>query len=257
MANPVFTRNRLRRSDGDRSTTLTSRRWSVVALLIATASLAYPAVTGAFLVNPESEQYIAGYAFRDFAAQTLRAGHGFPQWNSYMFGGMPYVAAQHGDIFYPTFLLRLFLRTDLASTWAMVAHIFLAGFFSFGFLRVLAVSRFAALFGALAYLFSGPIASVAAAGNDGQLFVATLLPLALWMLVRAIRDARVWAGGLFALVVGLAALSANTAMLQCLLLTSFAFSVLLVLLAADVETHATRHDQIGSVLATASATPEF
>ena len=46
--------------------------------------LAYPALAGAFLVNPISDQYKAGYAFRDFAAQSLRAGHGFPQWNPFL-----------------------------------------------------------------------------------------------------------------------------------------------------------------------------
>ena len=236
---------------------MTHRNWCVVVLLLATALLAYPAITGAFLVNPESAQYLAGYAFRDFAAQSLRAGHGFPQWNSAMFGGIPFVAAQHGDIFYPTFLLRMVLRTDVASTWAVIAHVFLAGLFSFAFLRALIVSRYAALFGALAYMFSGPVASVAASGADGRLFVGTLLPLALLMLLRAIRDARVWGWGVFALVVGLAALSGDTAMLQCLVLTSFVFSVLLVLQAADAETQATRHDQIGAVLAHASATAEL
>ena len=67
--------------------------WAAVAYAIATLLLAYPVLSGQFLVNPRSDQYIAGFAFRDFAAQALRAGQGIPQWNPYMFGGLPYVAA--------------------------------------------------------------------------------------------------------------------------------------------------------------------
>ena len=33
--------------------------------------LAYPALGGAFLLNPRSDQYKAGYAFREFAAEQL------------------------------------------------------------------------------------------------------------------------------------------------------------------------------------------
>ena len=60
----------------------------------------------------------------------LRAGQGFPLWNPYLMGGMPYVAAMHGDIFYPTFLLRLLLPTDVAMTWGFVLHLMLAGVFT-------------------------------------------------------------------------------------------------------------------------------
>ena len=52
------------------------------------AALAY-AIATLTVVNPHSDQYIAGYAFRDFAAQSLRAGQGIPQWNPYLFGGLP------------------------------------------------------------------------------------------------------------------------------------------------------------------------
>src|SRR5262245_23100202 len=83
--------------------------WASLVYAVATLLLAYPVLAGGFLVNPHSDQYIAGYAFREYAAQYMRAHGGFPLWNPYLYGGMPYVAAMHGDIFYPTFLLRLVL----------------------------------------------------------------------------------------------------------------------------------------------------
>jgi len=199
--------------------------WATLVSLFATMLLAWPALGGAFLVNPNSDQYIAGYSFREFAAQSLRAGQGFPQWNPFQFGGMPYVAAMHGDIFYPTFLLRLILPTDTAMTWGFVLHMILAGLFTFGFLRAVGVRFHAALIGAVAYLLSGAMASYPSPGHDGKLFVSTLLPAALWALVRGVRDGRRGAWGAVAVIVGLAVLSPHPQLLQYLLLTSGAFAL--------------------------------
>lgn len=257
MAKPVKTRNAQHVTPIDVGPAVLHWRWAILALVVVTVSLAYPIITGAFLANPHSDQYIAGYAFREFAAQSLRSGHGFPQWNSYMLGGMPFVAALHGDIFYPTFLLRLVLRTDLAITLSFVAHLFLAGVFMLGFLRAVGVTRWAALFGGVAYMLSGPITSYAASGGDGQLFVSALLPLALWMLLRAVRDSRQYAWGVFALAVGLAALSGNPQLLQYFLLTCVAFAALLVWNAARDDSAATLHARILPVLATAADSKNF
>lgn len=198
-------------------------------LAFATLALAYPVLSGAFLVNPNSDQYIAGYGFREFAAQSLRSGSGFPQWNPHLFGGLPYVAAMHGDIFYPTFLLRLVLPTDLAMTCGFIIHTFLAGAFTMGFLRAMGMSRWVAAFGGAAYLLCGPIASYASPGHDGKLFVSALLPLALWMLTRAMKDSASWAWGVFAIAVGLAVLSPHPQLLQYFLLVNGAYALLLAL----------------------------
>ncbi len=72
--------------------------WAAVTYAVLTFTLAWPALAGKFLVGSNSDQYIAGYAFREFAASTLRATGHFPLWNPYLFGGMPFVAAMHGDI---------------------------------------------------------------------------------------------------------------------------------------------------------------
>ncbi|MEO7455789.1 MAG: hypothetical protein ABIY52_05960, partial [Gemmatimonadaceae bacterium] len=201
--------------------------WAALVCAVATLTLAYPALSGQFLVNPRSDQYIAGFAFRDFAVQALRAGGSIPQWNPYLYGGMPYVAAMHGDIFYPTQLLRLLMGTDAGMTWGFILHTILAGLFTYGFLRAWGLGFVPALVAGVAYLMSGPIASYASPGHDGKLFVSALLPLALWFLVRGMRDDRQWAWGGLALTVGLAILSPHPQLLQYLLLTSGAFALFL------------------------------
>jgi hypothetical protein len=199
--------------------------WATLVYVIASMTLAYPALAGQFLINPRSDQYKAGYAFREFAASWIRSGHGFPQWNPYLLGGMPYVAAMHGDIFYPTFLLRMLMPTDAAMTWEFVIHIVLAGLFTYQFLRAWDVSFYAALIGGLAYMLSGPIAAYASPGHDGKLFVSALMPLALLLVTRSMRDGKRWAWGALAVTVGLAVLSPHPQLLQYLLLTSGAFAV--------------------------------
>lgn len=229
------------RSDATNPTPVTPRLqfvWAAAVCVLATMLLAWPALGGAFLVNPNSDQYIAGYSFRDFAAQSLRAGEGFPLWNPFQFGGMPYVAAMHGDIFYPTFLLRLVLPTDVAMTWGFVLHMILAGIFTFGFLRAAGVRFQASIVGAVAYLLSGALASYPSPGHDGKLFVSTLLPAALWALVRGVRDGRQGAWGALAVIVGLAVLSPHPQLLQYMLLTSGFFALWLALRPASVVTDA-------------------
>jgi hypothetical protein len=195
--------------------------------VIGTLSLAYPALVGKFLVSPHSDQYIAGYAFREFAATTLRTTGHFPLWNPYLFGGMPYIAAMHGDIFYPTFLLRMVMPTDVAMTWGFIIHIFLAGLFTFGFLRALGYSFYGSLVGGLAYMMSGQIASYVSPGHDGKLFVSALFPLALWILYRGMRDGKGWSWGALALIMGLTVLAPHPQLLQYTLLACGAYALFL------------------------------
>jgi len=207
--------------------------WASLVYALCTLLLAYPALAGKFLVNPSSDQYIAGYAFREFGASTLRATGHFPLWNPYLFGGMPYIAAMHGDIFYPTFLLRMVLPTDVAMTWGFIIHVFLAGLFTFGFLRVLGYGFYGALVGGIAYMMSGQIASYVSPGHDGKLFVSALFPLALWILHRGIREGKNWSWGAFALIIGLCVLSPHPQLLQYTLLACGAYALFLALSAVD------------------------
>ncbi len=201
--------------------------WATLACVLAALTLAHPAVSGAFLVNPVSDQYIAGFPFREFAAASLRAGDGIPQWNPYLMGGMPYIAAMHGDIFYPTFLLRMVLPTDVAMTWGMILHLMLAGVAAYAFLRSIGVSFAASLVGGIAYMMSGQVASLVSPGHDGKLFVSALFPVTLLVLTWGVRDGRRFAWGLLAIIVGLGVLSPHPQLLQYLLLASGAWAIML------------------------------
>ena len=180
--------------------------WASLAYAVGTLLLGWPALAGRFLVNPLSDQF-SGFAYREFGAAVLRETGGFAQWNPYILGGLPYAAAQHGDIFYPTFILRLLLPVDQALTWSFLIHLFLAGLFTYAFLRAWGLGFFPSLVGGAAYMLSGQIASYVSPGHDGKMYVSALAPLVLWMIVRGMRDGRIWAWGVLAVATGLCVLS--------------------------------------------------
>ena len=200
--------------------------WAALAYSVAAMLLAYPALAGQFLGNTNSDQYKAGYAFREFAASYFKAHGSIPQWNPYLFGGMPFIGAMHGDIFYPTFLLRLILPVDIAMAWGMIFHFVLCGLATYWFLRHAArISFYAALVGGMAYMMGGFVSSLISAGHDGKLFVSALLPVTLLILTWGMRDGKKWAWGVLALIIGLAALSPHPQLLQYLLLTAGAWAL--------------------------------
>ena len=203
--------------------------WASLVFGLATLSLAWPTLLGKTLFNSRSDAYTLGYAFRHFAEVSFKSGKGIPQWEPFLQGGMPYIGAMHGDIFYPTFLLRLAVGTAEGLTLSFPIHLFLAGLFTYLFLRTWRLPFIAAVIGGLAYMLSGSIAGYASPGHDGKLYVSALLPLGLLFLTRGIRDGRNWAWGAFAFVVGLAMLSPHPQLLQYLLLVSGCFSLYLVL----------------------------
>ncbi|MDQ8155495.1 MAG: YfhO family protein [Gemmatimonadota bacterium] len=221
--------------------------WAALACAVAALALGYPALTGQFLVNPMSDQYIAGFAFRDFAVKFWHSFGAVPQWNPYLFGGMPYVAAMHGDIFYPTFWLRLLIGTDAGMTWGFLTHLWLAGFGTYLFLRAVGLGFASSLVGALAYQVGGPIAAYASPGHDGKLFVSALLPFTLLLLTRGIRDARHWAWGVLAIVIGLAVLSPHPQLLQYHLLAAGAWALMLAFSTPGID-RATAMKRLGLAL---------
>jgi hypothetical protein len=208
---------------------LTALLWTTAFVLLLCA----PMFAGRFLIGPDSDQYVAGYAFRAFWTDYVRAHGAMPQWNPYIFGGLPFVAATHGDTFHPIVLLRLVLPTDLAINGSFLVHLVLAGFFTYLFLRGFGLPWIAAVAGGIAYQLTGQVASLVNSGHDGKIIVSSLLPLALWGLTRWMRDGR-WAGvGTLALSVGLAVLSPQLQMAYYLLLASGLFALYLAFVDPD------------------------
>lgn len=162
---------------------------TLIATLVYTLLIAiifWPVWEGKLLMSPFSDQ-VAGYSFRAFAAEHFKNVGGFPLWNPYIFGGMPFLQnTTNGDTFYPTAFLRLAMPVGTAMALGFMIHLVLAGAFTFSFLRTLGARAEAAFIGGLAYMLSGMVVSQVSPGHDGKLFVSALTPLALNFLYRAV-----------------------------------------------------------------------
>ncbi len=166
--------------------------------------LIWPLLTGQMLFGgARSDMFIAGYSFRLFGAEAFLQNGAIPQWNPYLFGGLPYIAAMHGDIFYPTAWLRWIMPVDVAITMGMAIHFVLCGWLTYRFCRALGLSWNASVVAGIAYELTGIVASQMSPGHDGKLFVSALTPLAFWTLLHAIRHGKMWCYGAFAFVVAL------------------------------------------------------
>ena len=157
---------------------------ALLALLFA------PLLAGGVLVNPMSDGK-DGYVTRHFAAVVLRTWGEIPRWDPYIFGGMPFLGAMHGDQAYPISLaLRAMFPPALAIGLGMVFHLWLGAVGMLVLLRQLRHTWSAAIVGATAYAIGGPLIGLLFPGHDGKIYVLGLLPWALTMVLGAARTAR-------------------------------------------------------------------
>jgi hypothetical protein len=104
--------------------------------------------------NPEITDSIWQFLpMANYAKKAWQAG--IPLWDPQVLSGMPGLA--HGEMFSnPIFLvLSLFLPIAQAISWAAVFDLFIAGLFTFLFLRELEIKQTGALIGALTFMFNG------------------------------------------------------------------------------------------------------
>ncbi|MGH7505271.1 MAG: hypothetical protein ACRELX_06455, partial [Longimicrobiales bacterium] len=127
----------------------------------------------------------------------------FPLWDPLLFGGLPFVEGMHGDIFYPPSLALFFLDARAMWTWKMALHVFLAGMFTYLWLRGLGLRRGPAFFGGLVFMMGADLVSLVYPGGDGKLFVSALAPLVFWLAERAVRSRRIGDFAFFALGIAL------------------------------------------------------
>lgn len=200
--------------------------WACLAFVIAALIVCLPMFGGQLLLG--DDQLIVGYGFREWGGAMFKETGSIPQWDPFQFGGMPYIAAMHGDIFYPTAWLRWLLPIDLAINLGFALHFVLAGVAMYLLLRALRLGWAAAVVGGLSYELTGIVASLVSPGHDGKLYVSALAPLVFLALLRAIRDQKMWGYALLAVVVGLTLVSPQYQMAYYLLFAAGIWGLYLV-----------------------------
>jgi hypothetical protein len=132
------------------------------------------------------------YPNRFFAATSLAQGI-FPFWNPYVFGGMPFFADIQTAVLYPFNLVQALLvsggRLDAYYVELFtVLHFFLAGWFTFRFLRLSGLDRESSLIGGVTFAFSGFMVTHVIHLNFISVFI--WLPLVLELFERALSSGR-------------------------------------------------------------------
>jgi hypothetical protein len=159
-------------------------------------------LTGISLLGTDS--LVLSYFARNFYTEFVQTFHRMPYWNPLLFGGLPFVEGMHGDIFYPPSLAMFFLDARAMWGWKMALHIYLAGIFTYLFLRRgLQLDRTPAFFGGLVFMMGTGLVSLVLPGGDGKLFVSALAPLLFWLAERAVVHRRLHDFAFFALGVAL------------------------------------------------------
>lgn len=125
------------------------------------------------------------YFLRSFQHDMGKAGKLF-LWNPYSFAGQPYLADNQNALFYPVNWLYFFVAPARGIVYFTVIQFFLAGLFSYIFLRGKKLSSVAALSGAIFYAFSGFM--VFQVLHLHFMAAITLIPLILYMADIFIRE---------------------------------------------------------------------
>jgi hypothetical protein len=178
--------------------------WAPTAIYVAVTVLLFREffLGGVSLLGRDS--LVLSYFARDFYTEFVQGFQRMPLWNPLLFGGMPFVEGMHGDIFYPPSLALFFMDARAMWGWKMALHIFLAGVFTFLWLRRgLGLDQLPAFFGGLVYMLGADLVSLVLPGGDGKLFVSALAPLTFWLAERAVARRRAADFALFALGIAL------------------------------------------------------
>lgn len=124
-----------------------------------------------------SDMIPAGVFHRQMYVEFFHATGRVLQWNPYVFGGMPYVEAFHGDIFYPLSILKFFGSIYRKFGFSIVIHVYLAGLFMYFAARQFGLRKVSSLLAAAGYMFSPYFISMVAPGHEGKIYVTALFPL--------------------------------------------------------------------------------
>ena len=94
-----------------------------------------------------------------FWVESIKQGS-FPLWNPYQFSGQPFFANPQHGMFYPLNIFFFLLPFDIALNFIIILHFFLAGLFTYLFLKDLKVNSTGALISGLIFMLSGYLLSV-------------------------------------------------------------------------------------------------
>jgi O-antigen/teichoic acid export membrane protein len=131
-----------------------------------------------------SDLILENYAWKRFIVENIQSGR-LPLWDPYLFAGHPFLANGQHSALYPFSLIFYVMPLTKAYGWFTVLQFWMAGLFTYIFLRVLGANRLGSLIGGIAYQLSGFL--VVSVVFTMVLAAAVWLPLVLTMIEVVIR----------------------------------------------------------------------
>ena len=110
-----------------------------------------------------------------------------PLWVPSSFSGVPFALNAHASVFYPFYALNILFDADSVFGWQYFIHLFLAGLFTYMFMRELRAGRYASFIASIIYAFSGTLIIQIFAGHIFELAKMAWFPLVLLLVERIIR----------------------------------------------------------------------
>jgi len=159
------------------------------------------------------DMHTQAFQTRLFGVEEFKQAGSYPLWNPYSYCGMPYLGALPGPIFFPTSILYYLIPLERAIGYGYLLMMVAGGLFTFFWIRELGLAKVAGAICAVAYSFTGWMASTLYAGHDGRGFTIMLLPLVFFFLDRALRRRKLVYFLLMGLAVALQILSPHVQMM--------------------------------------------
>ncbi len=153
-----------------------------------------------------------GLFFKTFFVNYVLTHWSIPKWDPYIFGGMPFVDAFHGDLFYPLTFLKFFGSLFRMLSYNLLLHIFFSGVFTYLCARQFKLSKLASLLSGISYMFAGYLISLMAPWHDGKIFVTSLFPLTILFVERGFEKKPFLNFSLLGLIIGLIILTPHPQM---------------------------------------------
>lgn len=144
-----------------------------------------------------------------FTRDSIVNFHQLPLWVPNSFSGVPFALNAHASVFYPFYVLNILFDADSVFGWQFFIHLFLAGLFTYMFMRELKASRYASFLASIIFTFSGTLIIQIFAGHIFELAKMVWFPLVLLLTERIIRKKSLFYSVLLSFVFTLQTLTAH------------------------------------------------
>ncbi|HET6446496.1 MAG TPA: hypothetical protein VFI27_18150, partial [candidate division Zixibacteria bacterium] len=164
---------------------------------------------------PPAGEVLGGYDMRglfhvltDTVFGSIKSGT-LPLWNPYLFNGFPLLSDPQAATFYPINWLNLLLPVTMGISWYLLAHILIAGFGMFAFVKYRGGEWFPSLLAGVVFAFGGLIAGRLWAGHSIVYAVFAWTPWLLLALSWSVQTESIWASIIAGIPFGLAILGGH------------------------------------------------